>query len=260
MKGLEKIRAKLAAKEPVIGTHVSLGDTMSSEMLSMAGFDFIWIDMEHTPMSNYDVLHHIIAVENAGAASFIRIPYIDPVTVKPILEMGPAGIIFPNVKTKEDAELAVASCVYPLKGIRGFGPLRAQRYGLTDMADYVADCDKGLWKIMQIEHVDAVNNLEEILAVDGVDAIIVGSNDLSASIGLLGQTGHPEVKKLMDTICEKARKTDKPFGVSMGYNPPVIKEWIARGINWIEAGGDVGYIMSAAKEALNGTMEMFKNR
>lgn len=258
MTGLGKIKCKLAEKKPVIGTHVALGDTMISEMLGLIGFDFVWIDTEHTAMSREDVLHHIMAVDAAGSAPFVRVPSIDPILVKPILEIGPAGIVFPNVKNREEAELAVKSCLYPPEGIRGFGPIRATKYGLTDTLQYIRESASQVWKIMQIEHVEAVNNLEEILAVEGVDAIVVGSNDLSGSIGLLGQTDHPEVKKLMDIIGQKASKSTKPFGVSMGYNPRVIKEWIERGIQWIGAGGDTGYIFSAAKEALNGTMELFK--
>lgn len=258
MTGLEKIKSKIQEKKPVIGTHVALGDIMVSEMLALVGFDFVWIDTEHTAMSREDVLHHIIAVNGAGSAPFVRVPNVDPILVKPILEMGPAGIVFPNVKNRGEAELAVKSCLYPPEGIRGFGPIRAQRYGLTDTLQYVKESSSQVWKIMQIEHVEAVNNLEEILDVDGVDAIVVGSNDLSGSIGLLGQTDHPEVKKLMDLIGQKASKSSKPFGVSMGYNPRVIKEWIARGIQWIGAGGDTGYLFGAAREALNGTMELFK--
>lgn len=258
MTGLEKIKSKISEKKPVIGTHVALNDVMISEMLGLAGFDFVWIDTEHTALDREKVLHHIIAVDGTGAAPFVRVPSIDPILVKPILEMSPAGIIFPNVKNREEAELAVKSCLYPPEGIRGFGPIRASKYGLTDTLQYVRESASQVWKIMQIEHMEAVNKLEAILDVEGVDAIVVGSNDLSGSIGLLGQTDHPEVKKLMDIIGQKAAKSSKPFGVSMGYNPKVIKEWLERGINWIGAGGDTGYILKAALEALNGTKELFR--
>lgn len=213
MNGLQRIKNKLREKKPVIGTHVALNDVMISEMLGMAGFDFVWIDTEHTALEREKVLHHIIAVDGTGVAPFVRVPSVDPILVKPILEMGPAGIVFPNVKTREEAELAVKSCLYPPEGIRGFGPIRASKYGLTDTLQYVGESASQVWKIMQIEHIEAVNNLEAILEVDGVDAIVVGSNDLSGSIGLLGQTDPPEVRKLMDMIGEKASKSSSTWNI-----------------------------------------------
>jgi 2-keto-3-deoxy-L-rhamnonate aldolase RhmA len=258
MTGLERIKRKIEEKQPVIGTHTAFGDAMIGELLGLVGFDFVWIDMEHTAMSKEDVLHHIIAVQSTGAAAFVRVPAVDPVLVKPVLEMGPSGIVFPNVKTQAEAELAVRSCLYPPRGIRGFGPIRASLYGLTDTLQYIAEAPSHCWRIMQIEHAEAVDNLRAILGVEGVDAIVVGSNDLSGSIGLLGQTDHPDVTRLMDRIGEIASGSGKPFGVSMGYNPQVIREWRRRGISWIGAGGDTGYLLSAAREALNGTREILQ--
>lgn len=255
---IDIIRKKIENKEIVVGTHVSLGDFNTVELFGEAGFDIIWIDTEHTAVDRRDLLMNIMATNGTNAAVFVRIPWNDPVIVKPILEMGVDGIVFPYVRTAKEAEKAVESCLYPPAGIRGFGPIRAVKYGKIDTMEYINKLSKEIWKIIQIEHIDAVNNLDEILAVDGVDAIVVGPNDLSGSIGLLGQTGHPQVKKLMDIIAEKAKKVNKPFGVSMGFNPPVNKEWIDRGANFIFAGGDVAFLMNGAKETLNGILELSK--
>ena len=259
MNNLEKLKNKIKNNVPIVGTHVSMSYPMIGEMLGLIGFDFVWIDMEHNPFSLEDVLGQIIAIEGAGAAPLVRIPSIDPIIVKRVLELVPAGIIFPNVRSREEAELAVKSCLYPPKGIRGFGPGRASRYGLTDTARYIQDSETATWKIIQIEHIEALDHLDEILAVEGVDTIVIGPNDLSGSIGLLGQTDHPNVKKLMDRIAEKARLAGIPFGVSMGYNPLVIREWIERGVSWIGAGSDIGYMFQQAMEAFKGTSELFDN-
>lgn len=256
MSKLDIIRKKIANKEMVVGTHLSLGDFNAAELFGEAGFDVIWVDTEHTAIDRRDLLLNIMAISGTKAASFVRVPWNDPVLVKPILEMGVDGIVFPYVRTAEEAEKAVKSCLYPPEGIRGFGPVRAIKYGKTDIMEYINKMSKDIWKIIQIEHIDAVNNLDDILAVDGVDAIVVGPNDLAGSIGLLGQTGHPEAKRLMDIIAEKAKRANKPFGVSMGFNPPVNKEWIDRGVNFIFAGGDVAFLMNGARETLTGIIEL----
>ncbi|MDO8686037.1 MAG: aldolase/citrate lyase family protein [Clostridiales bacterium] len=162
--------------------------------------------------------------------------------------MGVDGIVFPFIRTAEEAKRAVKSCLYPPEGIRGFGPIRAIKYGMDNIDEYIKKSGNNLWKIMQIEHVDAVNNLDEILSIDGVDAIVAGPNDLSASIGLLGQHEHPNVRYLMDLMAEKASLHGKPFGVSMGYISGELEEWLKRGINWAVLGSDVGYILKASKK------------
>ena len=112
---------------------------------------------------------------------------------------------------------------------------------------------------MQIEHIDAVNNLDEILEVEGINAIVIGINDLSASIGFLDNPEHKDVKKLEDIICVKAIKANMPLGVAMMYDPNKVKEWIERGANILEIGGDFGYLKNAAQSALNYTQQVIKN-
>jgi len=244
--------------EVPVGICVSFCDCSITELLANCGFDFLWIDNEHASLHRDDTLHHIMAAKGTNTAVFVRVPTVDPVLVKPILEMGVEGIIFPFVKTVEEAELAVASCTYPPKGIRGYGPRRAVKYGVIDTLDYIKEVPENVWKIMQIEHVEAVKNLDGILSVEGVDAIIVGPSDLSGSIGLLGQPGHPDVMRLMDEIGEIAARHKKPFGVSIGYNPTAILQWIERGINWIQVESDVSLLFRGGKTVLKDTRELFE--
>jgi 2-keto-3-deoxy-L-rhamnonate aldolase RhmA len=257
MSKLNVIRRKIANGELVVGTNVSLGDCSVTELFGEAGFDFVWIDTEHTAIDRKDLLLNIMATNGTGAAAFVRVPGNDPILVKPILEMGPDGIIFSDIRNAVEAKEAVAACLYPLAGVRGFGPIRAIKYGQIEKSEYISKISRDIWKVMQIEHREAVDNLEEIMAVAGVDAIVVGPNDLSGSIGLLGQTEHPEVKRLMDTIAKKAKQVGKPFGVTMGYNPPVNREWLDRGVNFIAAGGDFAYLMNGGTEALNGVRKLY---
>lgn len=240
----------------IAGTHVTLSDISISEQMGMLGFEFVWIEGEHSPLDKQNILGHIIACQAGGAAAFVRIPWNDPVLAKPILEMGPDGIIFPFIRTAEEARAAVAACRYPPAGTRGFGPRRASKYGTMPNSEYLAGVDQSFLKIMQIEHIDAVNNLDEILAVDGVDTIVVGPADLSGSIGLLGQMRHPDVMALMDIIAQKCRAAKMPFGISMPYDKDNITDWIRRGVSWLAAGNDSSYIAQAGSQTLKTILEI----
>lgn len=257
MDAIDNIKEKIKNKIPVIGTAVGINDSSITELLCDIGFDFIWIDTEHTPLDKKDVHFHIMAARGTGSATFVRIAWNDPVLVKPILEMDPSGIIFPFIKTASEARKAVSSCLYPPKGIRGFGPRRSIKYGITDISKYLEIADSKIWKIMQIEHIEAVENLEEILNVDGVDAVMIGPNDLAASLGYIGQNNHIEVKKVMDIAAKKIVKSGKPFGISIGYDPKIMKEWIERGVNYIEVGCDTAFILEAGIQVFNKTKKCF---
>ena len=159
----------------------------------MCGFDVLWLDMEHSAIGIESLLSNMMAARSGGTPAWVRVPWNDPVRVKPVIDMGADGVIFPFIRTAEDARLAVASCTFPPKGIRGYGPLRALDYGRISQAEFVESAYRDCQRIIQIEHIDAVNHLEEIAAIDGIDAFIVGPNDLSASIGKLGQTMDEEM-------------------------------------------------------------------
>ena len=256
-KKISGLNEKIARKEPIIGTHISLSDISVTEMLGDMGNEFVWIDWEHSALDRQQIQGHMIAARAGGMAAFVRIPWNDPVLVKPILEMGPDGVVFPMIRTAEEARNAVASCMYPPKGIRGFGPRRANDYGMINNDDYIKQVGDSFWKIMQIEHVEAVKNLDGILAVDGVDTIVVGPNDLSGSAGLLGQVRNPEILKLLDEIAEKCHKANKPFGTSIGFNRQNVEDWKRRGASWIACGSDTGYIFEAGLDTLNNVKDIF---
>lgn len=258
MENLNRIKMKIRTGEPVVGVHSRSCDSELVELMAACGNDFIWIEGEHSSLDKQNFKHHIMATQARGAAAFVRVAWNDPVLVKPILEMGPDGIVFPMVRTAEEARKAVASCQYPPKGIRGFGPQRAMNFGLMSTPDYLAQADDSIWKIIQIEHYEAVENLDEILEVPGVDAIVVGMMDLSGSINKLAKLNSPEVMALMDAIAEKAARHNIPLGVSMSYNPEKIRYWIEKGISWISVGADVEYVCQGALETHKKVRAMFE--
>jgi 2-keto-3-deoxy-L-rhamnonate aldolase RhmA len=252
---LNKIKSKLKNNELVIGTHVKWIDNSITELFSMIGFDYIWIDGEHGFQSLEDTQNHIRAAQAHGAAAFCRIPWNDPVRVKPILEFGPDAIVFPFIRTAKEAEQAVSACMYPPKGVRGWAPGRCINYGLMPMQEYLVDAVE-TWVVVQIEHIDAVNNIDEIIAVDGINAFIVGMADLSWSMNIPCQLDNPQLLAVLDTLAEKFVSAGKPFGTATGFNPVVLKQWINRGGRLISVGGEEEYLCRQGQMVL-GEMKRF---
>ena len=247
---MNRFREKLNQGRTAIGTHAQLGSMPAMEMLGVAGFDAVWIDTEHTAIDKQDLLNCVIALHGYGTAAFVRIPWNDPVLAKPVLEMGVDGIIFPYVRSADDVDKAMRSCIYPPHGCRGFGPIRANRYGTETNEEYLENYIDRTFRVAQIEHVDAVQCIDEIVKVPYLSGIVIGPNDLSGSLGLLGQTSHPDVQKCMDIVAAAARNANLPFGVSTGYSAgsggKSLQQWVDRGANYIFVGSDISYIMDGA--------------
>ena len=238
MNHVEKIKDQWNRGELSLGTAVALTDAAVSELFGEAGYDFVWIDCEHSAMSLSHALNHIRAARGAGAAAFLRVPSNDPVVMKSYLELHPAGIIVPRIASVEDAEQAVTSFHYPPRGVRGYGPARGVKFGAIAPPQYLADIDQKIMLILQIEDIEAVARIDDILDVPGVDSIVTGPGDLSASMGLGGQSGHPDVVAAVETVYKAAIQKGIPAGHSTGYDPQGIQRWLALGLSWIAVDGD----------------------
>ena len=247
---VDRIEEKWKNGKIAYGTHTVLGGAVTAEIYGTVGYDALWIDAEHGCIDKKDILSTIMGAAGTEMATFVRVAWNDMVLAKPILEMGCDGIIFPMVTTAEEARAAVAACTYPPEGIRGFGPYRSLQYGKIPAQEYVEKYSKKVWKIVQIEHMKAVENLSEIAKVDGIDLFVIGPCDLSASMGLLPQIKHPEVKKVMDHIASVLKAAGRPFGVSIAYDEETVCEWIDRGASFIFADNDTGYLFNGASETL----------
>jgi 2-keto-3-deoxy-L-rhamnonate aldolase RhmA len=253
LNNLEKFKSKIANKQLCVGTCISAPDPAVSELFADAGYDFVWIDTEHNCLALTDTLGHVMAARGTDMAPLVRVPWNDAVLIQPVLEFEPAGIIVPLIRTAADAMKAVQACKYPPLGVRGFGPRRGVKFGGVDTLTYLQDADNRTLVIVQIEHIDAVKNIDTILAVPGLDGIAVGPNDLSGSMGLLGQTNHPDVAKVIDEVCMKVRKTKLCLGVATGYSPENVQRWINRGVQWISLNNDYNNMYLYAKVVLDGT-------
>lgn len=247
------LEEKIAAGIPLFGTHLTTRDPHWAEVIGTAEFDYFWICMEHTELTLPDV-YNILTAARASVHQprcFVRIRENDPNLVKPLLEMGADGIIFPMIKTAEDVRLAVASCAYPPKGIRGWCPRRINNFGLEDLKTYIETVDRRITKLIQIETREAVEQLDEILRVEGAEVFIIGPCDLSASLGHIMELEHPEVVRAFEYIIEKVHGAGKRIGVSIGpYDVDSIAKWLKRGVDMISVGGEIMYVYDCAHQTI----------
>jgi 2-keto-3-deoxy-L-rhamnonate aldolase RhmA len=182
-----------------------------AEIMAKAGFEWLAIDLEHTSITHREAEDLIRVIDLCGVSPLVRLTSNNPNQIKRMMDAGAHGIIVPTVNTKEQAEAAVAAVYYPPRGRRGVGLARAQGYG-ANFEGYQKWLNDSPVVIVQIEHFEAVQNLAEILSVDGVDGYMVGPYDLSASLGVPGQFEHPEVLKALKTLEKTAKTSQKPGG------------------------------------------------
>mgnify|MGYP001188104564 CR=1 FL=1 len=247
MNNARKFTDKLARGETCLGTAITLADPGICEALCPE-YDFFWIDTEHTALSLEHLRGHFMAVKGSDAAALVRVPWNDPVLIKPVLDLGADGIIVPMVSTAEDVSRAVAACQYPPQGIRGFGPLRPLNYGRRDASQFCDEANESIIVVIQIEQVEAVENIEEILAVPGLTSIAFGPQDLAASFGYRTQPQHPEVLAAVKTVVEKAQQANIPVGISVGDDPDQLCQWADMGIQWLTMGTDATLLIRAAQD------------
>jgi len=255
LNNIELFRQRIAEGRLCVGTGITYIDPAISELIGDAGFDFTWIDMEHGPIDLATALNHVTAVRGTGAAPFVRVPYNHADVIKPVLDCAPAGIIVPNVKSAEEAERAVKACRYPPRGGRGFGPRRGMFHGAISQADYLEQVADDPLIILQIEHIDAVECIDEIVAVPGVDSFCLGPNDLSGSMGKLGQIDDPQVSQAMDLVCRRVKESNLMLGTSTFYSEENFAHWMQRGLHWISLGVDWAHLFSGCRGLLEATRQ-----
>ncbi len=259
----KSLLSRLKNNEVLIGTHVTCNDPLLTEIIGNAGFDYLWIDTEHTYIEKTMLINHLIAARACRVPAFVRIPWNDQVLAKPILDMGADGLIFPMIKTPQDAEYAVRSCMYPPDGVRGFGPRRSTQFGKWPTSDYIKEGHKQVLKLIQIETKEAVDKIDVIASTPGVDVLVIGPMDLSGAFGKLAQTQDPEIQNVYRYVAQRGRAAGKPVLVSTGgYNQENLRFWVSIGVNMITVGNEPSYICDGLKITLttfNAVMKDFPN-
>jgi len=205
MNKTNSLKSKLRNRQLTIGSWITLGHSSIAEIMAKAGFDWLTVDMEHSAITLHDAQHLIQVIELSGCVPLVRVGVNDANLIKRVMDTGAHGVIVPMVNTKEDAEQAVGAVKYPPQGFRGVGLARAQSYG-TNFDGYRKWNETESIVIVQIEHIKAVENLDAILSVEGVDAFIVGPYDISASLGVAGQFDNPEMTSALSKILDTARR------------------------------------------------------
>lgn len=209
---MQATRELILNGRPTIGSWLQLADPALTEMMARAGFDWLAIDMEHTTTSVESMGRMVRIADLAGIPVLVRLSSHSPTLIKRALDAGARGIIAPMVNTAAEAEAIVAASYYPPRGSRGVGLARAQGYGL-EFATYRDGGAADLVVIAQVEHIDGVQNLAEILAVDGIDGFFVGPYDLSGSLGHPGEFDHPDVQAALEEVSRHISASGKVAGI-----------------------------------------------
>jgi len=243
------LRSKLLAGNPIIGTAVTMPSPQLMRTLVDCGFDWLMVDLEHGPISPESAQAMINATQGSDCMPLVRLQANETWMAKMPLDIGAMGLFFPLIMTAKDAERAIKSTLYPPAGHRGFAPIHAGYRWRKSLTEYAADADDTILKIIMIEHVDAVNQLENILQVPGIDLVFIAPYDLSQSLDLAGQFDHPIVK---ETI-KQAEITIKAAGIDLGgYANSVDKgrELLDKGYKLLMLGYDGVLIETAVRPLL----------
>ena len=237
--------------KPLIGSWITLNHPSIAEMMADAGFDWLCVDMEHSVIDYFEAQLLIATIQSKGIKAYVRVGENNSRIIKRVLDAGADGIIVPMVNSKEDAKKAINSVHYPPEGKRGVGLSRAQGYGFS-FEKYVETLKQKIKVIAQIEHIDAINNLAEILMVEGIDGTIIGPYDLSGSMGIPGSFDNANLKQALKRYETISNKLNKPYGyhiVQPDYTQVIEK--IDDGYSFIAFGVDILFLGTKCREQLN---------
>lgn len=235
-----ELKRKLRGGEVSLGGWLTMAHVSIAEIVAGAGFEWVVIDTEHTAIDVSETLRLIVAVERAGSVPLVRVAAVDPVQIKVVMDSGAAGVLVPGVNSRADAERAVGSVKYPPTGFRGVGLARAHGYGAA-FDEYFRRNNEDSVVIVQIEHHAAVDSIEDILNVPGIDATLIGPYDLSASLGLAGQLDHPTVRAATDRVVEATARRGLAPGIHLIHPERILGELrasVANGYRFLALGTD----------------------
>ncbi len=247
-----RMKELLAAGKTVLGAQLRFGSPAIAELFGHAGFDYIVFDSEHAPQTPVGIQQQIQALAATPATPIVRVVKNDPDLVRPFLDMGAAGTLVPFVNSADDARIGAQSLRYPPEGTRGYGPSRASRYGFD--TDYFKTANDQMVFLPIIEDARAVKNIEELLAVPGVDSFIIGPVDLSISLGVPMQHDHPRFQDAVRTIIRAGQAARKPMGTAVYggdmFEPDTYKALTDQGFTLLLVGGDEWMLQAGCRRLL----------
>jgi 2-keto-3-deoxy-L-rhamnonate aldolase RhmA len=240
-------RKRLLQGDVLVGTLITLSSAEVAEIMAEVGFDWLFVDTEHSPFNAYGA-QRILQAAGRNCPCVVRVPANDDVWIKKALDIGASGIIAPQVNTAADAEAIVRMCKYPPDGTRGVGIGRAHKYGLV-FNEYMARANNDIAVILQAETHQALNNISEIVKVPGIDAIFIGPYDLSAALGKMGQLTDPEVIQAMETIATACQSAGVRLGV-FAATTVAVKPYLQKGYTLLAVGTDGLHMAQSAGDTL----------
>jgi len=244
------LKEKLKNNQLTIGSWITIANSAVVEIMATANFEWLCIDMEHTSIDLASAQMLITTIQANGMKALVRVSKNEEVIIKKVLDMGADGIIVPMVKNEAQAKEAVSYAKYPPNGKRGVGLYRAQGYGTT-FAEYKKWVDEEIVIIAQIEHIEAVNNIEEIINTNGIDGTIVGPYDLSASMGYSGEFNREDVKEAIKKVEIACKKSNKPYGFHVIESDPAkLQQRIDEGCTFLAYSLDFFFLGDSARDGM----------
>lgn len=244
---MQDFKSRLMGGQRLLGTMVTLTSPEVAEIMARVGFDWLFVDGEHGPFETRDIQAILQAVGDRSSC-LIRVPSTDEIAIKKALDLGAAGIIVPQVNSASQAADVVAFSKYPPDGSRGVGLARAHGYG-TSAAEYVSTANEQVLVVIQAEHRQAVENIDSIVRVPGIDCVLIGPNDLSASYGKAGRFDDPEIVEAIQRIESACKAANVPLGI-FGVTADSVRPYYERGFNLIVAGIDALFLVRSASQLL----------
>lgn len=244
---MKNLKETIYAGEIVHGCWINLGSQVSAEIIGRAGFDWVLIDLEHGAGDTACMYAQLQVLESTGSPVIVRTDELSRSKVQHILDAGATGVMFPHLKDKAEVELAVRSMYYPPKGSRGMAKaVRATSFG-ANTDGYISSLEKNLVCVVQVETLEALDNIEAIAATDGADVLFVGPNDLSLALGIFGQLQHPLYQEAIRSIADAATKSGKVAGVLL-QEPDEYDMYSAMGYRFLACGADATFVSRGAKQ------------
>lgn len=242
------VKKKLREGGSVFGATITVSSVEVAAQTATLGFDFLWIEMEHSPITLETLRSMVLATRGLPALPFARVPVNEFWTAKRVLDMGVSGVMFPFTSTPELALQAAAACHYPPHGRRGSGAGLA-KFGWPDPDRYADSADENTTVIIIIEEARAVERIDEIAATPGVDAMFIGTSDLSFSLGLRGDQNHPELQEAISRVVAAGRRHGKFLG-RPARSAEHVKQYREQGFQLFQAPTDIGFLSSGAASYL----------
>ena len=245
---VNRFKQSLKEGRQTIGCWLTQGTAIAAEIAATADFDWLLIDTEHSPNNLPSVLAQLQAIAGYDASAAVRPHVGETHVIKQILDMGCQTLIVPMVESGEQAEMLVRSMRYPPAGIRGVGGAGARATGFSSHADYLTTADREMCLVVQIETPAGVAALDDILAVEGVDAVFIGPSDLSANYGHIGNPGAPEVQAVIDDALHRIKAAGKASGI-MSLDPVAARAYLDRGVDFVAVAVDSMTLAKALRSA-----------